>query len=1338
MASVFDSMTNLYSLSKTLRFELKPVGKTQKLLEENNIIGLDKLRKEKYEKVKPYLNKIHLDFVNRSFKDINLDFCEFEKSYIKWVQDKKDKILTKHKEDNAKRLREEIGKLFDKKAKEYLQKYPGTQFKKNDKEFLYETEIFDILKMKYWNEPETHVVDPETKEEKTIFDDWNGWLGYFTKFFNTRRNFYKSDGTSTALATRIINDNLVIFLENKLVYEKVKDFMHFDDIEKDFWYSLETIFGLSFYNTCLLQKGIDEYNKIIGGETLGNGKKLKGLNEYINQYRQDSWNKVPFFKKLQKQILSERKQNFIQQIEDINEFDEALRSFYENSLSKVVYLKQVFEKIGIYDNMQYREIYITKSVFKERSHKFVGNVQTCEKIVYEAMKSEKVQGIKYTKKEDIYSFPDFIPLYYIKSALETFYPEELFWKERYYLSEDRKSGLLERKVTNLWHELFQIINFDFTQILSRQIVSESWETITIGYTVSEEKLRRVLKHPVELSEENRGIIKDFADYTRVLYGLGKSFAVEKSREWDHTYDLDDDFYKGEDGYLERFYENAYEDIIVPYNLMRNYISKKPWSDVSKWKVNFESSSILSWRDKNFESNGAYIFRRDGKYYLWVINWSRPSALEIERLYEKWGSFIERFVYDFQKPDYKNFPRLFLYSINKPNRQRIAPAVEKYNLPIETIKEIYENWLFQTENKWNVNYKESLIKMIDYFKLGISQHESYRHFNFIRKKSSEYENISEFYKDVEKSCYQPTWEKLNYDQLLELGRKDKIYLFQIYNKDFELDESLQYDQYKFKGEWQKNMHTLYFESLFSERNLENPQGVVMKLSGGGEVFFRPKAIEKHYEKRNFSREVIANKRYTTSKIFLHFPIDLNFKEDGWTNYNPKINTLLANSPDINIIGVDRGEKHLAYYSVINQRGEVLKDDNWMPISGSLNYISSFDTKWNAIMRPERKLVEKKDNEWNIIEYILEETGETVPYTDYALLLEMKEKNRKLQRKSWKAVEQIKDLKKWYISAVVKKLADLIIEYNAIIIFEDLNMRFKQIRGGIEKSVYQQLEKALIDKLNFLVDKNEIDPTKGGHLLKAYQLTAPVEAFKDMGKQTGVIFYTSAAYTSKIDPVTGWRPHLYLKKQTAEKNKETILKFEDIIFNAEKKRFEFTYNRRNFFQSDKAQFPDKTVWTVCSCVERYRWNKSLNNNKGGYEHYKDLTNEFSNLFEKYGIDASKDILQQIEKLPTQWNEKFFSDIIYYFSLINQIRNTNPNKQWNDNDFILSPVEPFFDSRRSEVFGNYLPENGDENGAYNIARKGLIILERINAWEKQGKEGNPDLFVNNIDRDNHIQKS
>ena len=258
---------------------------------------------------------------------------------------------------------------------------------------------------------------------------------------------------------------------------------------------------------------------------------------------------------------------------------------------------------------------------------------------------------------------------------------------------------------------------------------------------------------------------------------------------------------------------------------------------------------------------------------------------------------------------------------------------------------------------------------------------------------------------------------------------------------------------------------------------------------------------------------------------------------------------------------------------------------------------------------------------------------------------------------------------------------------------------------------------------------------------------------MGKQTGIIFYTQAAYTSKIDPVTGWRPNLYLKYTSAEKAKSNILIFSKITYNFSKKCFEFTYDLKNFGES-KNGFPQKTEWTLYSCVERFRWDKKLNQNKGGYKHYENLTDgklmggdpkdkniqNFKELFKRYGIDVeSGSILGQIKNLGLKGNEKFFEDFIFFWKLLCQIRNTDESKKDNENDFILSPAEPFFDSRKAEILGKNLPQNGDENGAYNIARKGIIILKKISAFSKNNGDCKKlkwgDLTVSHIEWDNAV---
>ena len=92
------------------------------------------------------------------------------------------------------------------------------------------------------------------------------------------------------------------------------------------------------------------------------------------------------------------------------------------------------------------------------------------------------------------------------------------------------------------------------------------------------------------------------------------------------------------------------------------------------------------------------------------------------------------------------------------------------------------------------------------------------------------------------------------------------------------------------------------------------------------------------------------------------------------------------------------------------------------------------------------------------------------------------------------------------------------------------------------------------------------------------------------------------------------------------------------------------------------------------------------------------------------------------------------MYLFNSILSLRATDSSKvdSPNDNDFILSPVEPFFDSRK-----NYkgLPDNGDANGAYNIARKGNCILQKINKIKKGERA---DLLIRKDYWQNYTQNS
>jgi hypothetical protein len=757
--------------------------------------------------------------------------------------------------------------------------------------------------------------------------------------------------------------------------------------------------------------------------------------------------------------------------------------------------------------------------------------------------------------------------------------------------------------------------------------------------------------------------------------------LRKKRIWEgDKYELDANFYSHiYYGFKDKFYDEAYEEIVQVYNKIRNYLTKKPYSE-EKWKLNFENPTLANGWDKNKErDNSAIILMKDNNYYLAIMKKGKSDIFLDKNITKSSDNHIyEKLVYKLFPDPAKMMPKV---CFSKKGLEFFNPSQEVYS--------IYKNNEFKKGETFCI---ESMQKLIRFYINALASYPGWKCYTFPEVKNPEEytENIGEFFSDVAHNGYKISFEKIPVEYIHSRNESGDLFLFQIYNQDFSKGS---------KGT--KNLHTMYFEELFSENNIDN--NFPFKLNGEAEIFYRPKTpnlekknivTQENDIKLNKGEKAFEKNRYTENKIFFHVPITLNRTSKSIFRFNDEINNFLANNPDINIIGVDRGEKHLIYYSVINQKGEVLRDEDNNPISGSLNIV----------------------NEIN-----------------YHKKLQERAKGRELARQNWQQVEGIKDLKKGYISQVVRKLADLTIKHNAIIVMEDLNMRFKQIRGGIEKSAYQQLEKALIEKLNYLVNKSEKDPDNTGHLLKAFQLTAPFETFKDMGKQTGIIFYTQASYTSKIDPQTGWRPNLYLKYTSAEKAKSDILRFDEIKFKND--RFEFTYDLKKFGNSK--EYPRKTKWTVCSCVQRFRWNKNLNYNKGDYDEYANVTDPFIELFKKFYIDIHSDIKVQIKNLQIKGNEELFNKFIFYFGLICQIRNTQKDKEGNENDFILSPVEPFFDSRKSDKFGKSLPQNGDDNGAYNIARKGILILKKISDYKNENNSVKnlkwENLYISHVEWDN-----
>jgi CRISPR-associated protein Cpf1 len=297
----------------------------------------------------------------------------------------------------------------------------------------------------------------------------------------------------------------------------------------------------------------------------------------------------------------------------------------------------------------------------------------------------------------------------------------------------------------------------------------------------------------------------------------------------------------------------------------------------------------------------------------------------------------------------------------------------------------------------------------------------------------------------------------------------------------------------------------------------------------------------------------------------------------------------------------------------------------------------------------------------------------------------------------------------------------VKYHAIVVLEDLNFEFKRLRQKFEKQVYQNFEKALIDKLNYLVNK-KADADAPGGLLNAYQLANKFESFQKLGKQSGFLFYVNAGYTSKIDPTTGFINKLNTRYETVDKARNFFNKFQSIRYNAEANLFEFAFDYNDF---SKEFDGTKTQWTVCSYGERIEQFRNPDKVNKWDNRIIALTDAFKAFFADNSIDINGNIKAQIVE---RTDKQFFVQLLHLLKLTLQMRNSNDHQ-----DRIISPVRnssgEFFDSNNPGT----MPKDADANGAYNIALKGLLTVRNI----KQSTAPKPDLAFKTKDWLNFIQE-
>ena len=1216
--------TNLYPVSKTLRFELQPIGRTKENIERSGILQRDEQRAEDYKKVKEFIDEYHKQFIKERLWDFQLPLKgvgkrdSLEEYQALYELSKR----TEAQEAEFTEIKDNLRAIIVKRLTE-----KGSPYERIFKKELIREDLIDFL---------------ECEEDKDIVRHFADFTTYFTGFHENRANMYSAEDKSTAIAYRLIHQNLPKFMDNMKSFSKIAQTSvaeHFVDIFEG-WKEylnvekIEDIFHLDYFSETLTQPHIEVYNYIIGKKILEDGTEIKGINEYVNLYNQQQKNKdqrLPLLVPLYKQILSDREKLswLAEEFDSDEKMLSAIRESYSHlhdilmgeeneSLRALLAHLNDFDltQINISNDLALTDI--SQHLFGQYDI-FTKGIKENLRLITPKKKNESDEDLEERISKNFKTKKSFSI-----DALNRL-PQPVM--------EDGKLRKIEDYFMSLGAVNTETIQKEnlFAQI------ENAYEDVRpiLQLTNTDDKLSQN-KTAVAKIKSLLDAFKDLQHFIKPLLGCGEE--NEK----------DELFY----GAFQLMWDEL--DTITPlYNKVRNWLTRKPYS-TEKIKLNFDNAQLLGGWDVNKEPDcTGVLLRKDDFYYLGIMNKKSNHIFDADVTPDN-GDCFDKIDYKLLPGANKMLPKVFF---SKSRIDEFAPS--------EAIVNSYKKGTHKKGADFSLS---DCHRLIDFFKASINKHEDWSKFGFHFSDTNTYEDISGFYREVEQQGYMLSSHHVSTAYINQMVDEGKLFLFRIWNKDF--------SEYS-KGT--PNMHTLYWRMLFDGRNLAD---VVYKLNGQAEVFYRKASIKAenqiihpaHHpienknalnEKRSstFDYDLVKDRRYTVDKFQFHVPITINFKAIGKSNINPVVQESIRCGGFTHVIGIDRGERHLLYLSLIDLHGNIVKQ---MTLNEIINEYNGHAHKIN-----------------------------------YHDLLVKREGDRTTARRSWDTIKNIKELKEGYLSQVIHIISKMMIEYNAIVVLEDLNVGFMRGRQKIERQVYEKFEKMLIDKLNCYIDK-QANPQSEGGLLHPIQLANKFESFRKLGKQSGCLFYIPAWNTSKIDPVTGFVNLFDTRYETREKAKLFFSHFRRICFNVEKDWFEFSFDYNDF--TTKAE-GTRTQWTLCSYGTRIRnFRNPLQNNQWDDEEIL-LTKEFMALFDKYDINIHGNLKEAIN---AQTDAQFFKNLMGLMKLLLQMRNSKTNSEV---DYLLSPVADeeghFFDSREGI---ESLPDNADANGAFNIARKGLWVIRKI----------------------------
>lgn len=906
----FDSMNNLFPVSKTLSFRLVPIGNTLDTIRRNGVVEEAEQIKKDYEVLKVAADRVHKRFIEETLYKLHLKYMgegdvDSIQEYAKAFESGDEDIMSKC----ADALKTSITKAF--KIVKYDEK--NTMLKALAGELL----VKDILQK-----------EPLSEKEAAALERMKRYTTFMRPYFTIRDHIYDAKEKGFTIPARVIDENLPIHLKNvkrfvllpKDEREKLVPLFKAVSAKLDWAYELQDVFTVSAAACLSAQSAIDAYNTLIGGITLEDGTRIQGINEIVNLYNQsktneDGFRPLPKLEKLKKQILSDR--------ESLSWLPEAFETDRE-VLGAIVKLDEEFREKIHYANLNFQEktnqaktdaVLINIAKLSEYSHACTGRWDEFERCIKEALKVQNPPDAREKENDyngrinKLYSKMKSISvgeLYNIvgKHSVSEQTPKYLDW----YVHDKLVTPLVKAET-------------DFKAMMD--YIGSMGPDVKLGQTHRDEK------------ENARTYIRTWLDDL-----MDARRAAEVFCTGDGTVTPDPAFY---DTVVSPLCDFA--DTLVPlYNKIRNYLTRKPYS-TNKIKLYFGTPTLLEGWDRNKEKDNRSILLQDAKNkYLAILPAHAKKLFEDKRAYDE-SSDMKRMSLKLIPGPFKTFPHVGFSAKGIPFYKPSQAVLDLYNSP-KAVKDYSKN---------------EVAIMVDYYKHLLATYPEWADMPFELKLTEEYGTLNEFFVDVERQAYCMSWKGVSRPFIERAVERGDLYLFKIDCMDMSenhhgidsnpkaiLDEAFSSRNAADTAIRILGKAAIYFRRASLPAHVTHPAGIPI----------RNKNPRSKNGTRTLPYDLIKDRRFTEDQFNLHIPFLLGPKNDkeGEYNVNSGVREIIKANPGMYVLGINRGERNLVSIAVTAPDGRIVEQRH-------LNVFDNFDYREKLASVEKERLEARRD--WNAI-------------------------------------------------------------------------------------------------------------------------------------------------------------------------------------------------------------------------------------------------------------------------------------------------------------------------------------------------------------------------------------